>query len=71
MSDHNVLYYIISKSVDQVPLKHTPLFYALIAVLLSSIFLAMQQQLQNHRSYHTEAWIRLIMWTSLICSVVQ
>lgn len=55
MSDHNVSHYIISKSVDQAPLKHTPLFYALIAMLLSSIFLAMQQQLQNLLSYHTEA----------------
>ena len=55
MSDYNVLSPIISEDLDQTLLKHTSLFYALIAIVLGSMFLAVQQQLQNNLSYHTEA----------------
>lgn len=43
-----------------------------MAILLSSIFLAVPQQLQNNLSYHTEG-DRLLIWPFFffMCSVVQ
>lgn len=61
MSDYNVLSSIISKDLDQALLTRTSLFYVLIAVVLGSIFLAVQQQLRNTLSYHTEAQIRRVI----------
>lgn len=51
--------------------KHTHLFYALIAILLSSIFLAVQQQQRKHWSCHHSSIDRLIILSPFICSIVE
>lgn len=47
MSDYNVLSFIISKYQDQALLKHTPLFYALIAIFI-------EQHIFSHAATTTE-----------------
>lgn len=50
---------------------HIHLFYALIAILLSSIFLAMQQQQRKNWSCHHSSIDRLIILSPFICSIVE